>query len=65
MATGFEWYDYLIFIGTLVVSLGIGLYFSFAGGKQKTTKEYLMGDRYVFNFSLLYSLKVSSCFWNI
>ena len=45
--TGFAWYDYLIFIATLVVSLGIGLYFSFAGGKQRTTKEYLMGNRLV------------------
>ncbi len=48
MAGGsFEWYDYVIFIGTLVVSLGIGLYFSLAGEKQRTTKEYLMGNRYV------------------
>ena len=45
--TGFEWYDYVIFIATLVVSLGIGLYFSFSGGKQRTTKEYLMGNRLV------------------
>ena len=41
----FEWYDYLIFSGTLVVSLGIGLYFGFAGGGQKTTKDFLMGGR--------------------
>ena len=44
-SSGFEWYDYLLFAATLAVSLGIGLYYGFVGGKQKTTKEYLMGNR--------------------
>ena len=42
---GFQWYDYLIFVATLVISLGIGVYTAFAGTKQKTTKEYLMANR--------------------
>lgn len=42
---GFQWYDYVIFALTLVVSLGIGLYFALAGSGQKTTKQYLMGNR--------------------
>ena len=41
----FEWYDYFIFCLTLAVSLGIGIYYGFAGDKQRTTKEYLMGNR--------------------
>ena len=41
----FEWYDYLIFCLALAVSLGIGVYYGLAGDKQRTTKEYLMGNR--------------------
>jgi len=37
--------DYVVFVLTIAVSLGIGVYFACAGGKQKTTGEYLMGDR--------------------
>lgn len=37
--------DYIVLIGTLIVSTAIGVYFRFSGGKQSTTKEYLMGDR--------------------
>lgn len=40
-----KWPDYLIFSMTLVVSLGIGIYTAFSGGGQKTTSEYLMGNR--------------------
>ncbi|CAD5121146.1 DgyrCDS9681 [Dimorphilus gyrociliatus] len=43
--TSFHWADYLLFIGTLLISLGIGIYYAIAGGKQKTTKEYLMGNK--------------------
>ncbi|KAG8257122.1 hypothetical protein J6590_055507 [Homalodisca vitripennis] len=38
-------WDYVVLIITLLVSLGIGLYFRCTGGKQKTAKEYLLGDR--------------------
>uniref|UniRef100_A0A1B6LZK8 Sodium-dependent multivitamin transporter n=1 Tax=Graphocephala atropunctata TaxID=36148 RepID=A0A1B6LZK8_9HEMI len=37
--------DYAVLVVTLLVSLGIGLYFRCTGGKQKTAKEYLLGDR--------------------
>ena len=37
--------DYVIFIAVLVFSVGIGLYYAFTGGKQRTTKEYLMANR--------------------
>ena len=41
----FKWYDYLIFVATLIISLGIGVYSALSGGGQKTTKEYLMANR--------------------
>ena len=37
--------DYIVFGITLSISLGIGFYYSLSGGRQKTTDEYLMGDR--------------------
>lgn len=38
-------FDYVIFIGMLVVSMGIGIYFGYFDGKEKTTKEYLLGGK--------------------
>uniref|UniRef100_T1JCV3 Sodium-dependent multivitamin transporter n=1 Tax=Strigamia maritima TaxID=126957 RepID=T1JCV3_STRMM len=37
--------DYIIFVLTLLISLAIGLYYAFTGGKQKTVQEYLVGNR--------------------
>lgn len=37
--------DYVIFLGTLVISVAIGVYFAFEKGGQKTTKQFLLGDR--------------------
>ena len=39
-----QWYDYFIFALTLLICLGVGLYFSLSGGKQRTTAEYLSGE---------------------
>ena len=44
---------------TLAGSLGIGLYYACAGGKQKTTNEYLMGDRNLKIIPVAISLLVS------
>ncbi|KAK3589680.1 hypothetical protein CHS0354_015186 [Potamilus streckersoni] len=41
----FHFVDYIIFGITLVVSLGIGIYYAISGGKQRTTSEYLVGNR--------------------
>ena len=41
----FHWADYVVFIATLVISLGIGVFQAFIGDRQKTTKEYLTGNR--------------------
>ncbi|KAI0221244.1 Sodium-coupled monocarboxylate transporter 1 [Lamellibrachia satsuma] len=39
--------DYIVFLLMLVVSAGIGLYYGCTGGKQNTTKEFLMADRHM------------------
>ena len=36
--SGFHWLDYVLFAVMLVLSLGIGIYAAFSGGKQKTTR---------------------------
>ena len=41
----FMWYDYLLFTLTLLIALGIGIYAALAGDKQRSTGEYLMGNR--------------------
>lgn len=40
MATFSAW-DYVVFIGMLMVSASIGIYYRFTGGKQKTTSVSL------------------------
>lgn len=37
--------DYVIFGLTVAISSGVGIYFAVAGGRQKTTSEYLVGNR--------------------
>ena len=39
------WLDYLIFSSMLLISVGIGIYHACSGGKQRTTFEYLLGNR--------------------
>ncbi|KAM7346481.1 putative sodium-dependent multivitamin transporter [Cochliomyia hominivorax] len=38
-------WDYTILGIVLIISAGIGIYYRLTGGKQKTTKEYLLADR--------------------
>ena len=40
-----HWADYLILVVFLVISLAIGIYHSLTGGRQKTTAEFIMGNR--------------------
>ncbi|GBP65767.1 Putative sodium-dependent multivitamin transporter [Eumeta japonica] len=47
---GFEIWDWIIIVLTMGLSMGIGIYFRFTGGKQKTNEEYLLADR---NMSIL------------
>ena len=41
----FHTVDYVLFALSLVLSLGIGVWAALSGGKQKTTSEFLMGNR--------------------
>jgi Na+/proline symporter len=40
-----HWIDYVIFVAFLASSLGIGVYHSVTGGRQKTTQEFIMANR--------------------
>ncbi|XP_072002465.1 sodium-coupled monocarboxylate transporter 1 isoform X1 [Engystomops pustulosus] len=41
----FTVWDYLVFAFMLLISAVIGIYYAFAGGGQKTSKDFLMGGR--------------------
>lgn len=41
----FTVWDYVVFAAMLLVSAVIGVYYAFAGGAQKTSKDFLMGGR--------------------
>ncbi|OCT87617.1 sodium-coupled monocarboxylate transporter 1 isoform X1 [Xenopus laevis] len=41
----FTVWDYLVFALMLLISAVIGIYYAFAGGGQKTSKDFLMGGR--------------------
>ena len=62
-----RWYDYLIFVVTLLIPLVIGAYYSVSGNKQKTTSEYLLGNRSLAAFPLTLSIYISttSCMYLI
>lgn len=49
-STGFHIADYVVLTVLLLLSLGIGIYYAFSGGRQKSKEEYLVGDR---NMSVL------------
>ncbi|XP_053403750.1 sodium-dependent multivitamin transporter-like isoform X2 [Mercenaria mercenaria] len=51
--------DYCIFAITIVVSLGIGIYYALSGGKQRTTSEYFVGNRKMAILPVAISLMVS------
>lgn len=52
MATFSAW-DYMVLAVTLAVSAGIGVYYRFTGGKQKTTKViYLFFVSIIFDSSI-------------
>lgn len=51
--------DYIIFALMLVISASIGVYFRFAGGKQKTTEEFLLAGKDMGILPVAFSLMAS------
>jgi len=41
----FHWADYVVFSLFLLTSAAIGVYYGFTGGRQTSTKEFLLGGR--------------------
>ncbi|KYO17525.1 sodium-coupled monocarboxylate transporter 1 [Alligator mississippiensis] len=66
MATGtgtgtgrFVVWDYVVFGAMLLISAVIGVYYAFAGGGQKTSKDFLMGGRSMSALPVALSLTAS------
>ncbi|KAM6425042.1 sodium-coupled monocarboxylate transporter 1 [Rhynochetos jubatus] len=55
----FTVWDYVVFAAMLVVSAVIGIYYAFAGGGQKTSKDFLMGGRSMSALPVALSLTAS------
>ncbi|XP_061401408.1 putative sodium-dependent multivitamin transporter [Musca vetustissima] len=55
----FDGWDYAVLIVILIISAAIGIYYRFSGGKQKTTKEYLMADQSMSALPVSFSLMAS------
>lgn len=55
----FQWLDYTLFFVFLVISSGIGIFFSVTGGRQKTVSEFLLGDRQLAFIPVTLSTSVS------
>lgn len=58
MATFTPW-DYVVLALVLIISAAIGIYYRMTGGKQKTTKEYLLADRSMSVLPIAFSLMAS------
>lgn len=55
----FQVWDYVVFSCLLVASAGIGVYHAFTGGKQRTTKEFLLADKKMNPLTVAVSMMVS------
>lgn len=51
--------DYIVFAAMLLVSAAIGIYYACAGGKQKSTREFLMANNSMRYFPLALSVLAS------
>ena len=58
-ADEFHWADYVVFSCLLALSCGIGLFYAFSGGQQKTKNEFLMADRNMYTLPVATSMLVS------
>ena len=55
----FSVWDYVVFALVLFLSVLIGLYHAFTGGKQKTTRQYLLANRGMMAIPVAISLLAS------
>ncbi|XP_044136574.1 sodium-coupled monocarboxylate transporter 1-like [Bufo gargarizans] len=55
----FSVWDYVVFALMLLISAIIGIYYAFAGGGQKTSKDFLMGGRSMTGVPVALSLTAS------
>ncbi|XP_062612874.1 sodium-coupled monocarboxylate transporter 1-like [Saccostrea cucullata] len=55
----FDVWDWLLFGAMLAVSAGIGIFYAFVGGRQKTTSDFLMGGRSLQMIPVAISILVS------
>ncbi|XP_009482980.1 sodium-coupled monocarboxylate transporter 1 [Pelecanus crispus] len=55
----FTVWDYVVFAAMLLISAVIGVYYAFAGGGQKTSKDFLMGGRSMSAVPVAFSLTAS------
>ncbi|XP_058806099.1 putative sodium-dependent multivitamin transporter [Phymastichus coffea] len=53
------WTDYAVIALTMCISIGIGLYYRFSGGRQKTTQEYFSANKSMSIIPVGISLMVS------
>lgn len=60
MADVLNVFDYIAIGIVLLLSASFGLYFRFTGGRQKTTREFLMGDRSMGIIPVSFSLMATS-----
>jgi Na+/proline symporter len=55
----YTFFDWAVFATILVISACIGIYHALSGGKQNTTKEFLMGNRQMSCLPVAVSILVS------
>lgn len=58
--SGFHWLDYVLFSASLAFSLGVGIYHGYCGEGQRSTKQYLLGNKKMKAFPVAMSLLMSS-----
>ena len=60
VAQAFHWADYLVSLLSLSIGPALTIYFMLTGGKQKTTDEYLLGDKSMSALAVGASIMASS-----
>lgn len=52
----FSWPDYLVLGSMLIISCGIGVFYGFFAGEQKTSSDFLLGGSSMGTFPMAMSL---------